>query len=66
MGLHSGYVERRDVGYVGLEVHRAARVAAAARGGQIVITLATRALAGEAIEVEDLGEHRLKDFPQPE
>jgi predicted ATPase/class 3 adenylate cyclase len=66
MGLHSGYVERTAVGYVGLEVHRAARVAGASNGGQILITLATRALAGEDLELEDLGEHRLKDFPVPE
>ena len=66
MGLHTGYVERAKAGYVGLEIHRAARVADAANGGQILITLATRALAGEDVEVEDLGDHRLKDFPAPE
>lgn len=66
MGLHTGYVERTAVGYVGLEVHRAARVASASNGGQILTTLPTRALAGEDLEVEDLGDHRLKDFPVPE
>jgi class 3 adenylate cyclase len=57
MGVHSGYVERTAVGYVGLEVHRAARVAAAANGGQILITLPTRGLVSEDLELEDLGDH---------
>jgi predicted ATPase/class 3 adenylate cyclase len=66
MGLHVGFVERRRTGYVGLEVHRAARVAAAAHGGQLLLTGAARALTGDAIPVEPLGSHRLKDFPSPE
>jgi predicted ATPase/class 3 adenylate cyclase len=66
MGLHAGHVERRAAGYVGLEVHRAARVAAAAHGGQLLLTDAARALAGDAVPTEDLGLHRLKDFPEPE
>ena len=63
MGVHTGYVERTELGYVGLEVHRAARVGAAAHGGQILATAATCALLRDETEVEDLGEHRLKDFP---
>jgi predicted ATPase/class 3 adenylate cyclase len=66
MGLHVGHVERRATGYVGLEVHRAARVAAAAHGGQLLMTGAARVLIGEAVPVEPLGVHRLKDFPSPE
>ena len=66
MGLHVGYVERRATGYVGLEVHRAARVAAAAHGGQLLLTGAACALIGEVVAVEPLGLHRLKDFPVPE
>jgi predicted ATPase/class 3 adenylate cyclase len=66
MGLHVGRVERRATGYVGLEVHRAARVAAAAHGGQLLLTSAARALAGEVVAVEPLGLHRLKDFPAAE
>ena len=66
MGLHVGYVERRATGYVGLEVHRAARVAAAAHGGQLLLTAAACALIGEVVAVEPLGVHRLKDFPSPE
>ena len=66
MGVHTGYVERTELGYVGLEVHRAARVGAAANGGQILVTAATRALLRDETEIEDLGEHRLKDFPRPQ
>jgi predicted ATPase/class 3 adenylate cyclase len=66
MGVHTGYVERTELGYVGLEVHRAARVGAAAHGGQILVTAATCALLRDETEVEDLGEHRLKDFPRPQ
>ncbi|HEY2770260.1 MAG TPA: AAA family ATPase [Solirubrobacteraceae bacterium] len=65
MGLHVGYVERRDTGYVGLEVHRAARVCAAAHGGQLLLTAAAREVVGEALTLEFLGAHRLKDFPAP-
>ena len=66
MGLHVGYVERAATGYVGLEVHRAARVAAAAHGGQLLMTGAARGLLGESVPVEPVGVHRLKDFPAPE
>ncbi len=66
MGLHVGYVERRRTGYVGLEIHRAARVAAAAHGGQLLLSGAARALIGDVIATEPLGLHRLKDFPSPE
>ena len=66
MGVHTGYVERTELGYVGLEVHRAARVGAVAHGGQILATAATCALLHDETEVEDLGEHRLKDFPRPQ
>jgi predicted ATPase/class 3 adenylate cyclase len=66
MGLHVGYVERTATGYVGLEVHRAARVAAAAHGGQLLMTGPARSLVGDQLATEPLGEHRLKDFPSPE
>jgi class 3 adenylate cyclase len=65
MGLHAGHVERRATGYVGLEIHRAARVASAAHGGQVLLTEAARVLAGN-VPTEPLGAHRLKDFPAPE
>jgi predicted ATPase/class 3 adenylate cyclase len=63
MGLHVGHVERTDTGYVGLEVHRAARVAAAAHGGQLIMTSTARDLIGGQVATEPLGSHRLKDFP---
>jgi predicted ATPase/class 3 adenylate cyclase len=63
MGLHVGHVERGATGYVGLEVHRAARVGAAAHGGQLLLTASARDLMGDAIVAEPLGAHRLKDFP---
>src|SRR3954452_11009336 len=66
MGLHVGFVERTETGYVGLEIHRAARVGAAAHGGQLLMTAAARAVIGEETETEPLGMHRLKDFPAPE
>src|SRR5690242_5190496 len=45
MGLHSGEPARLDDGYVGLDVHRAARIGAAAHGGQVLVSEATRLLA---------------------
>lgn len=66
MGLHVGHVERAATGYVGLEIHRAARVAAAAHGGQLLLTAAARELAGGVVPTEPLGSHRLKDFPGAE
>ena len=66
MGLHVGHVERVATGYVGLEVHRAARVAAAAHGGQLLLTATARGLIGDVVLTESLGTHRLKDFPVPE
>jgi predicted ATPase len=66
MGLHVGHVERRSTGYVGLEIHRTARVAAAAHGGQLLLTGAACAPVGDVVPIEPLGAHRLKDFPSPE
>ncbi len=65
MGLHVGFVEHGPIGYVGLEVHRAARVGAAAHGGQLMITGAAREMLGDSHPVEYLGAFRLKDFPAP-
>ena len=66
MGLHSGQGPRLGSTYVGLDVHRVARIAAAAHGGQIVLSDATRALAAPSlptgVELRDLGAHRLKDL----
>ncbi len=66
MGLHVGWVQRAATGYVGLEVHRAARVASAAHGGQLLLTGPGRAAAAGIVSTEPLGLHRLKDFPAPE
>jgi predicted ATPase/DNA-binding SARP family transcriptional activator len=66
MGLHVGYVERTDQGYVGLEIDRAVRIAEAAHGGQLLLTNAARAVIGDELVSEPLGVHRIKDFPSPE
>jgi predicted ATPase len=60
IGLHTGKPRLSDEGYVGKEVHFAARVAATGHGGQIVLSKAT----AEVIDgsLTDLGEHRLKDI----
>jgi hypothetical protein len=60
MGVHTGEPRRTDEGYVGMDVHLAARVAATAHGGQVVVTEQTAQLLGTD-ELRDLGEHRLKD-----
>ena len=65
MGLHVGYVERRRHGYVGLEVHRASRVAAAAHGGELLLTGVAAELVQDVVPSQPLGAHRLKDFPTP-
>jgi len=66
MGLHSGEPTRHEDGYVGQDVHRAARIAATAHGGQVVLSDATRHLAQSrlpaGVSVRDLGWHRLKDI----
>jgi predicted ATPase/class 3 adenylate cyclase len=65
MGLHTGEPTVTEEGYVGIDVHRAARIAAAGHGGQILASQATRDLAG-ADRLRDLGVHRLKDLAAPE
>jgi len=70
MGLHSGEPARHEDGYIGMDVHRAARIAAAAHGGQVVLSEATRRLVGAPVAADvslrDLGWHRLKDIKAPE
>src|ERR687892_1136498 len=61
MGLHTGAPRVTGEGYVGIDVHRGARVAALAHGGQIVLSPATAALL-DGRELHDLGLHRLKDL----
>ena len=67
MGLHTGEPAPADHGYLGLDVHRAARISAAAHGQQVLVSHTTRDLIGEGGgEFVDLGEHQLKDLPTPE
>jgi class 3 adenylate cyclase len=65
MGLHTGTPLLTEEGYVGADVHRAARLAAAGHGRQVLVSRATAALV-EREELRDLGEHRLKDLSAPE
>ena len=63
MGLHTGEPTVTAEGYVGIDVHRGARVAALANGGQVLLTEATAQLLDA--QLTDLGRHRLKDFDGP-
>jgi predicted ATPase/Tfp pilus assembly protein PilF len=63
MGVHTGRPHVGREGYVGEDVHLAARIAAAGHGGQVLVSQATRALVDG--ELADLGEHRVKDFSAP-
>jgi predicted ATPase/class 3 adenylate cyclase len=65
IGLHTGTPHLTDEGYVGVDVHRAARIAACGHGGQVLVSAATAALL-DRDELRDLGEHRLKDLSAPE
>ena len=65
MGLHTGTPHLTAEGYVGADVHRAARIAAAGHGGQILVSAASVALL-DSDELRDLGLHRLKDLSAPE
>lgn len=70
MGLHAGTAQLGTDTYVGLDVHRAARIAAVAHGGQILVSDAVTALVGrdlpDGVGLQDLGEHRLKDLVERE
>jgi predicted ATPase/class 3 adenylate cyclase len=66
MGVHTGEPLVTDEGYVGIDVHRAARVMAAGHGGQVLVSAATRTLADEQFALRDLGSHRLKDLTEPQ
>jgi predicted ATPase/class 3 adenylate cyclase len=69
MGLHTGEGVLGGDNYVGLDVNRAARIAAAGHGGQVIVSDATRGLVAHALpegaSFRDLGPHRLKDIAQP-
>lgn len=70
IGVHTGSPKVHEGGYVGMDVHRAARIAGAAHGGQVVVSSATATLvAGRLpshVGLRDLGSHQLKDIPQAE
>jgi predicted ATPase/class 3 adenylate cyclase len=65
MGIHTGEPTVTEQGYVGIDVHRAARIASAGYGGQVLVSQSTRDLVG-GDALRDLGEHRLKDLTAPE
>ena len=67
IGLHTGEVEVSGGDYLGLAVHHAARIAAAAHGGQVLVSDATKTMASvrDDIDYLDLGEHELKDLARP-
>jgi predicted ATPase/class 3 adenylate cyclase len=70
MGLHSGEAHRAGDDYGGFEVNRAARIASAGHGGQIVVSSTTAALIDDDLptgtRLDDLGLHRLRDVPRSE
>ena len=69
MGLHTGEPLIASTGYVGMDVHRAARIGDAGHGGQILLSQTTRELIIQdlpnGMTIRDLGEHRLKDMKYP-
>ena len=70
MGMHTGEAYSRDDGYVGMAVHRAARICTIAHGGQVLLSRATAGIVDDeaivGVGLRDLGDHTLKDFAQPE
>jgi class 3 adenylate cyclase len=70
IGIHTGHAVPVEGAYTGLAVHRAARICAAARGGQVLLSQATQTIVEDEEEelgftLVDLGEHRLKDLDRP-
>ena len=65
VGLHTGTPLVAEDNYVGIDVHRAARIAASGHGGQVLVSSSTAALTGSE-GLRDLGEHRFKDLAAPE
>lgn len=70
IGLHTGEATISGGSYVGLEVHRAARIMSAGHGGQTLLSAETASLVrpslANGVELIDVGEHRLRDLPHPE
>ena len=69
MGLHTGEPQISALGYMGIDVHRAARIMAVAHGGQVLLSQTTYDLVKselpEDVTARDLGQHQLKDLRQP-
>jgi len=69
IGLHTGEPTRTAEGYVGLDVHHAARIMSVGHGGQVLLSQTTRELVKhnlpDEVSLRDLGEHRLKDLQLP-
>jgi Adenylate and Guanylate cyclase catalytic domain len=66
MGMHTGEPVLAAEGYIGLDVHRAARIGETANGGQVLVSESTRALIGDEVALRDLGEYRLAGLERPE
>jgi len=70
IGMHTGEGVQSGGSYVGLDVHRAARIAAAGNGGQVLVSASTEALVQGSlptgVTLREMGEHRLKDLSRPE
>ena len=66
MGIHTGQPLLTETGYVGMDVHQAARVMSAGHGGQVLVSDATRALLDGDLGLTELGLHRLKDLTEPQ
>jgi predicted ATPase/class 3 adenylate cyclase len=70
LGLHTGEPLVAEEGYVGIDVHRAARIGNAGHGGQVLLSETTSALVMDelpaGVSLQDLGQHRLKDVRRPE
>jgi predicted ATPase len=65
IGVHTGSPTAAAGDYLGPDVNRAARIMSAAHGGQVLVSQATRELLDSAFELQDLGEHQLKDLSAP-
>jgi predicted ATPase/class 3 adenylate cyclase len=69
VGIHTGTPLATEEGYIGLDVHRAARICAVSHGGQVVVSQQARELLGDELPdrlaLRALGSHRLKDVPEP-
>jgi predicted ATPase len=66
IGIHTGEPVLTEEGYVGVDVHRAARIMGTGHGGQVLVSETTQRLLDTPVQLRDLGEHRLKDLSAPQ